>query len=229
MQNVAREMNLSETAFLYRDGDFYQLRWFTPTTEVDLCGHATLASAHVLYEDAHVPGNETIRFNSASGELRVARAGDRLELDFPSLPTETCEAPPHVIAALGLKPIAVQKDRFHYLVEVATTDEVRACTPDFGMLKTLGVRGVMITARDGKHYDFISRYFAPGAGIDEDPVTGSAHCALAPYWEKKLGKVELTAYQASERGGELWLRLHGDRVGIAGYAVTVLRAELVSK
>ena len=229
MQNVAREMNLSETAFLYRDGDIYQLRWFTPATEVQLCGHATLASAHVLFEDAHVPGSETIIFNCASGELRVSRNGGRLEMDFPALPTKACETPLNLSRALGLKPIAVHKGKFDYLIEVASPDEVRACVPDFGMLRTLGVRGVMITAREGKDYDFISRFFAPGAGVDEDPVTGSAHCALAPYWGEKLSKTELTAYQASKRGGELWLSLRGDRVGIAGYAVTVMRAVLESK
>ena len=226
MQLVAREMNLSETAFLYRDGEHYQLRWFTPTTEVDLCGHATLASAHILYEDAHVARDETIRFQCASGELLVLFANGRLEMDFPSLPTRPCDPPESMLDALGVKPKAVQKGRFDYLVEVATTDEVRSCSPDFGLLRTLGIRGVIVTAQDGNDFDFISRFFAPGAGIDEDPVTGSAHCSLAPYWAVRLNKTELTAYQASERGGQLWLRLNGDRVGIAGHAVTIMRAEM---
>lgn len=227
MRRVAREMNLSETAFLRKEDGGYALRWFTPVVEVDLCGHATLASAHVLWEDGHAPAGEELRFQTRSGLLTAARAGDRIELDFPATPPSACEPPEGLLRALGTAALAVQKSRFDYLVEVESAAEVRRLRPDFTALRSLGVRGIMVTARGDEAYDVVSRFFAPGAGIDEDPVTGSAHCCLGPYWGGKLGKTSLVCHQASERGGVLHVLLQGDRVKLRGHAVTVMRGELL--
>jgi PhzF family phenazine biosynthesis protein len=220
-------MNLSETAFLVPRADGFDLRWFTPATEVDLCGHATLASAHVLWETGRLKLQKVARFHTRSGLLTATRRAGLIELDFPADPT-TPEPPPAVLRdALGIELLSVAKGRFDYLVEVENESVLRAIAPDFALLARLPVRGVAVTSRsDSSQYDFVSRFFAPAAGIDEDPVTGSAHCALGPYWGARLGKSDLTAYQASARGGVLYLRLEGEHVFIAGHAVTVLRGEL---
>lgn len=228
MQAVALEMNLSETAFLEKQDDGYGLRWFTPTVEVDLCGHATLASAHILWEVGLLGAGEEARFHSRSGLLTARRQAGEIELDFPSTPDELTSPPPGLLEALGVFPKYVGKSRFDYIVEVATEDEVRALKPDFAGLKQLGLRGVIVTsAASSPGLDFVSRFFAPGAGIDEDPVTGSAHCCLGPFWSARLAKREMHAYQASARGGLLRVRMQGDRVLLGGRAVTVLRGELV--
>ena len=228
MQDVAREMNLSETAFLVGSEDGYSLRWFTPVVEVDLCGHATLASAHVLWETGEARSDETLRFHTKSGLLSARRDGDLIELDFPATPVTACDPPPELIDGLGVSPVFVGKSIFDYLVELPTEPEVRALAPDFSTLGRVDTRGVMVTSRsDDSECDFVSRFFAPATGVDEDPVTGSAHCALGPYWMERLGKSELAARQVSERGGELRVSVDADRVRIAGQAVTVFRATMV--
>jgi PhzF family phenazine biosynthesis protein len=230
MQNVAREMNLAETAFLVRQADGFDLRWFTPTVEVDLCGHATLASAHVLWESEHLKLREQARFHTRSGLLTADRRGQWIEMDFPATPDERADAPPQLSAALGVKPRYVGRSKFDYLAELDSESAVRNVKPDFKLLSEIGGRGVIVTARAGKDtFDFVSRFFAPQSGIDEDPVTGSAHCCLAPFWAARLGKKELLAYQASARGGVLRLRLEGSRVILGGQAVTVLRGELLDQ
>jgi PhzF family phenazine biosynthesis protein len=229
MQRVAREMNLSETAFLVRQADGFDLRWFTPAVEVDLCGHATLASAHVLWEEGHLDPAAQARFHTRSGLLTADRRGDWIELDFPATAAEPAEAPPYFAGALGVTPRFIGRSRFDYLVEVGSEAEVRALAPDLSALRRLQVRGVIVTSRaDSGDFDFVSRFFAPGAGVDEDPVTGSAHCTLGPYWRGRLGKDELLAYQASARGGVVRVSVRGDRVGLGGQAVTVLRGELLA-
>ncbi|HXH63408.1 MAG TPA: PhzF family phenazine biosynthesis protein, partial [Gemmatimonadales bacterium] len=229
MQNVAREMNLSETAFLVPAADGFDLRWFTPTVEVALCGHATLASAHVLWQDRHLPAGAPARFHTKSGLLTAAARGDWIELDFPSQAATAHDALPGMLEALGARATYVAKNRTDFLVEVRTAAEVRALRPDLTALRALPIRGVMVTApSDEPVYDFISRFFAPGAGVDEDPVTGSAHCCLAPHWAAKLGKTSLTGYQASARGGVVRVTVAGDRVKLSGQAVTVLTGELTA-
>ncbi len=229
MQHVAAEMNLSETAFVVKRSDgAFDLRWFTPAVEVELCGHATLAAAHILWEIEVLAADSEARFHTASGLLTAVREGDRITLDFPANPPEPIEPPPGLLDALGVTASYVGRTRFDYFVGVGETGAVREASPNFGELKRLGVRGVMITARsDDDAYHFVSRFFAPGAGIDEDPVTGSAHCALAPFWAAKLGRVELVGYQASARGGVVYCRVAGDRVLLSGQAVTVLRGDLI--
>ena len=228
MRDVAREMNLSETAFLIPKGDAYSLRWLTPAVEVDLCGHATLAAAHVLWEDGHVPEGQPARFDTRSGRLTADRRGQWIEMDFPAKVAAGAEAPPELLPALGLTQASfVGKSAFDYLVEVDSEETVRALTPDHSALRKLPVRGVIVTSRSSSaEFDFVSRFFAPGAGIDEDPVTGSAHTALGPHWAEVLGKSELTAYQASARGGVVRVRLQGSRVILGGQAVTVMTGEL---
>ena len=229
MRDIAREMNLAETAFLVPQRDGYDLRWFTPTVEVDLCGHATLASAHVLWEDGHLKPNVQARFHTKSGLLTADRREPWIELDFPATPAAPAQAPPGLDAALGAKPQFVGRSKFDYLVELQDEATVRRLDPDLGAIGRVPARGVIVTARADKgKYDFVSRFFAPQSGVPEDPVTGSAHCALAPYWSAKLGKKELMAFQASARGGEIRLRLEGDRVRLGGQAVTVLRGELTT-
>jgi predicted PhzF superfamily epimerase YddE/YHI9 len=229
MRDVAREMNLSETAFLVPQADGYNLRWLTPTVEVDLCGHATVASAHVLWEDGHLPAGAQARFYTRSGRLLADQRGDWIELDFPATIAAPSEPPPQLLDALGAKAQFVGRNKFDYLVEVASEEEIRALQPDFATLRRLTVRGVIVTARSATpEFDFVSRFFAPGSGIDEDPVTGSAHCALGPYWSKQMGKTEFTAFQASTRGGVVRVCVKGDRVILGGQAVTVLRGELAA-
>jgi PhzF family phenazine biosynthesis protein len=229
MQLVAREMNLSETAFLSTraDGDF-DLRWFTPAVEVDLCGHATLASAHALWESGRLRPGATARFHTRSGVLTaVQRDDDRIELDFPVTHAMPADPPDGLIDALGAAAREVRRSRFDYLVELESEAVVRDLRPDFPRLRTLPVRGVMVTSQASTPgWDFVSRFFAPGSGIDEDPVTGSAHCALAPFWNARLGTSSFVARQISTRGGTLHVTLDGDRVRLAGRAITVLRGEL---
>jgi len=229
MLKVASEMNLAETAFLVPQRDGYDLRWFTPTLEVDLCGHATLASAHVLWEDGHLKPNAQARFHTKSGLLTADRRDAWIELDFPATPAAPAEAPPGLSEALGATPQFVGRSKFDYLIELQDEATVRRLDPDLDAIGRVKTRGVIVTSRADKgKYDFVSRFFAPQSGVPEDPVTGSAHCALAPYWSAKLGKQELMAFQASARGGELRLRLEGDRVRLGGQAVTVLRGELTA-
>jgi len=229
MQTIAREMSLSETAFLHRQEDGYSLRWFTPTTEVDLCGHATLASAHVLWEQNHLQADKQARFHTRSGLLTATRNGDWIELDFPAIPEHQTVEYPHLSEALGIRPMYVGKNQMDYLIEVASEEMVRQMKPDFPLLRKVPIRGVMVTSRaSSPGYDFVSRFFAPAVGIDEDPVTGSAHCCLGPFWGERLGKDELVGYQASARGGVVRVRLNDERVLIGGQAVTVMRAELVA-
>lgn len=230
MRNVAREMNLSETAFLTPQDGGFQLRWFTPAVEVDLCGHATVASAHVLWEDGHLPANRQARFHTRSGLLLADRRGDWIELDFPAKVVAPAPAPAELLPALGVaRAVFVGKNVFDYLVEVDSEETLKALSPDHSTLRKVPVRGVIVTARsDSGEFDFVSRFFAPGAGVDEDPVTGSAHCALGPYWSERLGKSEFTAFQASARGGVVRTRIEGDRVILGGQAVTVMTAELLA-
>jgi PhzF family phenazine biosynthesis protein len=236
MQAVAREMNLSETAFLHPEDGGQRLRWFTPAVEIELCGHATLASAHVLWETGRLDAGEPARFHTLSGLLTAERQAGAatIELDFPANPARPVEpgaVPAGLLEALGAAAARfVGKSRFDYLVELDSEAAVRGLIPDFGLLRTLGVRGVIVTAQgQAGRFDFVSRFFAPGSGIDEDPVTGSAHCTLAPHWAARLGRDEMLAYQASPRGGEVRVRLAGERVKLGGQAVTVLRGELLAE
>lgn len=228
MQSVAAEMNLSETAFLLPEGNGYSLRWFTPKKEVKLCGHATLAAAHILFETRILPINQQAKFNTLSGLLTADYREGLIELNFPASPVTACEAPKGLIEALGVKPVFVGMSDDDYLVEVESEEEVRCAAPEFGQLVQTSCRGVIVTALShSEEYDFVSRFFAPAVGINEDPVTGSAHCRLVPYWQGKLNRGEFTAFQASERGGFLQLFADGRRVRIKGRAVTVLKGELV--
>ncbi len=227
-QDVAREMNLSETAFLERDRDGFRLRWFTPQTEVDLCGHATLAAAHVLWEQGVLKRTEAARFFTRSGPLKAERTGNWIRLDFPVLQVQAAPARPDLAEALGVKPVWVGRSSINYLLEVDSDEIVRSAAPDFSRLKQIDVRGVILTSKSSGEYDFVSRYFAPRMGVDEDPVTGSAHCCLATYWQTRLGKSEFKAFQASRRGGELRILVQGERVALSGEAVTVLTGELMA-
>jgi PhzF family phenazine biosynthesis protein len=230
MQQVAAEMNLSETAFLYRQGEGFSLRWFTPKVEVDLCGHATLASAHVLWEAGLIPVDQQALFYTKSGLLTARRQEEgKIELDFPAEPAQEATPPPGMLKALGVDPLYCGRNRSNYLLEVDTEEKVRSLKPDFSLLAEVFGGGIIVTSLSASPaYDFVSRFFDPGEGIDEDPVTGSAHCCLGPYWQKRLSKNNFTAYQASQRGGILHLSLEKDnRVLIAGQAVTILRGELL--
>jgi PhzF family phenazine biosynthesis protein len=231
MQSVAAEMNLSETAFPVRrpDGDF-DLRWFTPAVEVELCGHATLATSHVLFSTGILQAHDVARSHTKSGVLEARRVDGMIQLDFPANPTEACDVPDGLLEALGLDSAAyVGRSRFDLLVEVSSAKIVRSLSPDSRALLAVDVRGVIVTAAsDTTEYDFISRFFCPRVGVTEDPVTGSAHCTLTPYWSQKLGKDAMFAHQASERGGMVRCSLAGDRVKLAGNAITVLQGELVA-
>jgi PhzF family phenazine biosynthesis protein len=227
MTNVAKEMNLSETAFLYPEADGYRLRWLTPAVEVDLCGHATLASAHVLWQDGHIAPDAAARFHTRSGLLTCTRHGDWIEMDFPAKKEQPADPPAQLAEALGVRPKYVGRNQFDYLVEVESEEILRGLQPNHHLLRQIPVRGVIATAK-GNDYDFVSRFFAPGSGVDEDPVTGSAHTALAPFWGARLGKTEMTGFQASARGGVVKVRVTGDRVILSGQAVTVLRGELLA-
>jgi predicted PhzF superfamily epimerase YddE/YHI9 len=228
MQSVAMEMNLSETAFLHEQEDGYSLRWFTPAAEVALCGHATLASAHILWETGLLSPEETARFHTRSGLLTARPFDEWIELDFPATPPLPAEEPPDLGPALGVQPLSIWQNRFDYLVEVGEPGAVRSLQPDFSALARLPVRGVIVTSRsDRPEYDFISRFFAPAVGVNEDPVTGSAHCCLTPFWGERLGKTEMTAFQASPRGGVVKVRQSGPRVLLCGQAITVMRADFL--
>ena len=226
MHDMAGEMNLSETAFLKEREDGYELRWFTPSDEVDLCGHATLAAAHVLWESGEVAASQDVRFFTRSGILRATKTGNWIELDFPLEEAEPTSPPPELIDGLGVPFTYVGLNRMDYIVEVESEAILRDLKPRREVLAKLTNRGVMVTCKsENDAYDFVSRFFAPSIGIDEDPVTGSAHCCLGPYWKKKMGKDEFTAYQASQRGGVVKLRV-GDRVYIRGQAKTVFQGDV---
>lgn len=228
MQHLANEMNLSETAFLVREKDGYQLRWFTPAVEVELCGHATLASAHILWEQGFLATDSPARFFTKSGLLSAVRKNSWIELNFPAEPEKQAGFPEDVFKAFGANALYVGKNRFDFLLEFESAETVRKMAPNFSLLSDVSGRGFIVTSRyDTDQYDFISRFFAPAAGVNEDPVTGSAHCCLGPYWANKLGKNELTGYQASARGGVVKVRVGDDRVYLGGQAVTVMRATLL--
>ncbi|AFY44377.1 PhzF family phenazine biosynthesis protein [Nostoc sp. PCC 7107] len=231
MQQVAQEMNLSETAFLVKQDDGFSLRWFTPAVEVPLCGHATLASAHVLWSEGHLSKDEVARFHTKSGLLIAKLQNEWIELDFPVNNSQVAKAQPELSTALGVNYNAVYQNSLGYLVEVESEDVVRQMQPNFQLLKTLPVHGVIVTSKvhPGSEYDFVSRFFAPALGIDEDPVTGAAHCCLAPFWRDRLHKNTFLAYQASSRGGVVKLYYDGgDRVLLSGQAITILQGELTS-
>src|SRR3989454_4291488 len=228
MQHVAQEMNLSETAFLVRQNDGYDLRWFTPAVEVALCGHATVASAYVLWEDHHLAPDQQARFHTKSGLLTAERWDGWIELDSPATPATPAEPPPGLVEALGVQPRSVGRSRFDYLLEVESEAAVRRAAPDFTALARVDARGVIVTSRASTAgFDFVSRFFAPRAGVPEDPVTGSAHCCLAPYWSARFGRQEMTGCQLSARGGVVHVKLQGDRVLLSGHAVTVWRGTLL--
>ncbi len=228
MQQLANEMNLSETAFLVAQADGYHLRWFTPAVEVELCGHATLASAHILWEQGFLPLDEQARFYTKSGLLSAVRLDSWIQLDFPAEPEKQTDFPETLFKALGVAAQYVGKNRFDFLLEFESSEVIRKMTPNFSLLSSISGRGFIVTSRsDSNEYDFISRFFAPAFGINEDPVTGSAHCCLGPYWAKKLGKQELVAYQASSRGGVVHVRVDDDRVYLGGQAVTVMQGTLL--
>ncbi len=227
MQHVAREMNLSETAFLLKQATGFSLRWFTPLTEVDLCGHATLASAHILWEIGLLEANEPAQFHTHSGLLSAEQRDGLIELNFPRLDEEPATLPKELAVALGVIPTYVGKFGAKYLVEVNSEEIVHNLCPDFQALRKLPERGVVVTSRaSSPQYDIVSRYFAPWVGVDEDPVTGSVHCCLGPFWSKRLKKQELIAYQASARGGIIHLRLADKRIYLGGKAITVFGGEL---
>ena len=229
MQSVAAEINLAETAFVTQMEETFGLRWFTPEAEVELCGHATLAAAHHLWESGEVDMGEPARFTTRSGLLTATRVGDRITLDFPALPVSACAEPPGLAAALGVNPVFVGQSTFDTVIEVASEAEVRAANPDFGALAKIQSRGFVITSRadsDAK-YEVVSRCFYPGLGVPEDPVTGSAHCALAGYWCEKLGRDAWVGYQASRRGGRVGVTLKDGRVALTGRAVTNWRGQLL--
>ena len=231
MQSLAEEMNLSETAFLLARDDGFLLRWFTPSVEVALCGHATLASAHLLWEERLWPPDEQIRFHTKSGLLTAERTGDVIELDFPATREAKSDPAPGLLESLGIAdPVYVGRNKFDYLIEVSAEEVVRGLAPDHAQLRKIDVRGVIVTSRASSTTaaDFVSRFFAPGSGVEEDPVTGSAHCCLAPYWSSRLGKQEMTGFQASRRGGYVRVRHQGDRVKLGGKAVTIFRGTLVT-
>lgn len=222
MQSTAAEMNLSETAFVQRQADGFSLRWFTPLIEVELCGHATLAAAHILWTENDV--TEPIRFHTKSGVLTCTRSGDVIEVDFPATPAQEQKPPSGLIEALGAQPSFVGVSAFDKVLVVDTEEALRSLRPDFTKLREIRTRGVIVTSTSSDpQFDFVSRFFAPAVGVDEDPVTGSAHCCLAPFWAERLGKQTMTAFQASSRGGTLQVRVDEDRVFLGGRAITMLR------
>jgi len=228
MALVAREMNAAATAFVRpSDGGAFDLRWFSPARELELCGHGTLASAHLLWESGRLDAGSVARFRTRSGGLTAARRDGWIDLDFPLTPAEPVAAPPALVAALGVTARFVGRSRFDYLVEVDDERAVVAVRPDFALLKACDARGAIVTsAANDPNVDFVSRYFAPAFGIDEDPATGSTHCCLAPFWSARLGKPELVARQVSARGGVVRTAISGGRVRLSGQAITVLRCEL---
>lgn len=228
MQNVAREMNLSETAFLWPEKDGFRLRWFTPEVEVSLCGHATLASSFVLWKAKYLKPNQVARFFTRSGLLTATKRDDWIMMDFPAEPAEIAEAPPELVEALKIEPIFSGRNRFDYLLEVESAEVVQKLKPDFNLLAKVKTRGIIVTAKaQTSAYDFVSRFFAPAVGVPEDPVTGSAHCCLGPYWAARLNKKKLKGYQMSARGGLVKVEVLDKRVLIGGQAVLVFQGELL--
>lgn len=225
LQSIAAENNLSETAFLVKSGADYRLRWFTPTVEVPLCGHATLASAAVIFERID-PDRRAVAFHTASGALTVARAPDGYAMDFPARPTTPIEPPAQLAIALGATPIETAWDGFNFLARLADADQVRRLAPDHAAIARLPCAGVIATAQGEAPFDFTSRYFAPAKGIPEDPVTGGAHCALTPFWSERLGRSAFRAFQASARGGEIVCRLKGERIELEGKCVFYMEGEI---
>jgi PhzF family phenazine biosynthesis protein len=226
LSSVAAENNLSETAFFVPKGDDYELRWFTPRSEVRLCGHATLASGFVLLKYLS-PARDSVRFHTKSGPLTVARDGSLLAMDFPALPPWDCLQPPDaLLEGLGLRPTAVVQIQDNYFAVFDSEEKIRSIHPDFARIESLHPAGVAVTA-PGNDCDFVSRYFVPSYGIPEDPVTGSTHCSLAPYWSGRLGKTNMHARQVSKRGGEMWCQVQGERVILKGNAVLVTRGEIL--
>ncbi len=229
MQSVAKEMNLSETAFILRQEDGFNLRWFTPTTEVPLCGHATLASAHILWTTGVLEENNPANFHTLSGLLIARKKDNWIELDFPVNVSQVVSRPPKLVEALGIDILATYQNSLGYLVEVVSSEIVENLSPNFSLLKTLSIADVIVTsiAKEHSEYDFVSRFFAPGLGINEDPVTGAAHCCLAAFWRNKLNKDSFLAYQASSRGGVVKVNYDGgNRVYLAGQAITVMEGIL---
>ena len=228
MQSVAHEMNLSETAFVSHRDEGFDLRWFTPLLEVDLCGHATLATAHILWESGIARTEEQLSFHTRSGVLSASHLGEWIELDFPASGVAPATCNIDLEEALAVRPVFVGMSEFDFFVEVELPQELRDLRPNMDLIRQAEARGIIVTSpSDRPEYDFLSRFFAPQSGVQEDPVTGSAHCSLGPHWGEKLGKEEMLAYQASPRGGEVRLRLGGDRVYLGGQAVTVMKAELL--
>ncbi|NLD57725.1 MAG: PhzF family phenazine biosynthesis protein [Methanomicrobiales archaeon] len=228
MQNVAFELKHSETAFVFPEGTGWKLRWFTPEHEIDLCGHATLAAAFVLYETGRVPENEPVVFDTASGKLTARKDGEWISMDFPSEPPSESVPIPGLGEALGVMPLYTGRNRFDILVELPLADDVCSLEPDMDALAPIRTRGIIVTAAsDIPNADFVSRFFAPAVGVPEDPVTGSAHCCLAPYWGEKLKKTEMTGFQCSQRGGSVRVKLAGDRVILSGHAVHVFSGNML--
>ncbi|MEW6624900.1 MAG: PhzF family phenazine biosynthesis protein [Bacillota bacterium] len=223
---MLKEVKKKITAFLVQEKGGFNLRWFTPNSEVDLCGHATLASAHVLWEKGILPKEQIAEFYTKSGVLTAKIAEGWIDMNFPATPEKETKPPAALLNALKVNPLYVGKNIFDYIVEVENEEIVKDINPDFAALLEVPMRGVIVTARS-KEYDFVSRFFAPSVGINEDPVTGSAHCCLAPYWKRKLEKDLFIAYQVSERGGILKVQSIGERVIISGKAITVLEGELL--
>lgn len=229
LQNVAMEMNLSETAFLVPNAQGFDLRWFTPTTEVDLCGHATIASAVVLAHIGKLADGSDVAFSTRSGVLGAKRSGSKIQLDFPALPAKPCDPPLGLLESLNVKARYVGRSTFDYLVEVESECVVRGLTPDMNKLGTVECRGLIVTARsDDPQFDFVSRFFAPAVGVDEDPVCGSAHCCLAPYWGERLGKSAMVGHQVSARSGIIFVEVRGDRVMLGGEGVIFASGEFAA-
>ena len=227
-QSITAEMNLSETAFLLAHPIGWDLSWFTPKIEVDLCGHATLASAHILWETGRLQANKPAVFATRSGILTCHRRGTVIEMDFPAEPPQETKPLQPLLDGLGVQPRYVGKNRLDYLVQLESEEQVRKLTPDIALLDQLPARGVIVTAQSaGKGYDFVSRFFAPQCGVPEDPVCGSAHCCLGPFWQSRLGKTQMIAHQVSARGGVIHVEFAGDRVILGGHAVTIMRGEIL--
>lgn len=231
LQSVAAEMNLAETSFVVERPDCsFDLRWFTPEVEVELCGHATLAAAHALWQTGRAAGaDDLLRFHTLSGLLTARRSGDEIELNFPIEAPSPVSVPEHLLEGMGVEAISVHRNRFDYLVEVADEQTVQRLRPDYTRLRQVVIRGISVTSRsDDERFDFVSRFFAPAVGVDEDPVCGSSHCMLGPFWRERLGKSELMAHQISKRGGVVRVTCDGDRVRLAGRAVLVTQGELLA-
>ena len=229
LQNVAMEMNLSETAFLVPNAQGFDLRWFTPTTEVDLCGHATIASSVALAHLGKLEDGSEVGFSTRSGVLSAKRKGSLIQLDFPALPAKSCDPPLGLLESLNVKARYVGRSTFDLIVEVESESVVRGLTPDMNKLGTVECRGLIVTAKsDDPQFDFVSRFFAPAVGVDEDPVCGSAHCCLAPYWGERLGKTEMVGHQVSARSGIIFVEVRGDRVMLGGEGVIFASGEMLA-